>query len=263
MVYNVPVKLIIKGEFKMKKIICSALVLVMMLALVACPNTNREDIYTKSEGVMTWEEYNAAEIGAEVVVEAYIQGKQAWWANNGVGRGTFYLQDGVGGYLAYELLCTEEEYAQLSVGTKVRLTGYKAMWSGEVEIVDATYEILTGNYVADATDATDKLGTNDIVKYQNMKVAFKGLKFVSMSYQGGERGKDIYVTFSLNGQNYDFCVESYLTSPDSDLYKAVEALKAGDVVDVEGFAYWYDSENRKDAIYPENLNTHITSVTVK
>lgn len=245
----------------MKKIICSALVLVMMLALVACPVP--QDIFAKSEGVMSWEEYNAAELGAEVVVEAFIQGKQAWRAKDGVGRGTFYLQDNVGGYLAYELLCTEEEYNQLAVGTKVRLTGYKDMWGGEVEIVDATFEILEGNYVAEALDATAKLGTNDIVKLQNMKLSFKGLTFVSLSYQGGERGKDIYVTFSLNGQSYEFCVESYLTNADSDLYKAVEGLKAGDVVDVEGFAYWYDGENRKDAVYPENINTHITSVTVK
>lgn len=234
----------------------------MMLTLVACP-VPTEDIYTKSEGVMTWEEYNAAALGTEVTIEAYVQGKQAWWSDNGVGKGSFYLQDGVGGYFLYELNCTEEEYNNLVAGTKVRVTGYKDMWSGEVEIVDATLTIIEGKYVAPFTDATEKLGTADIVKYQNMKLAFKGLTFVSMTYQGGERGKDIYVTFSLNGQNYDFCVESYLTDADSDIYKAVEALEEGDVVDVEGFAYWYDSENRKDAVYPENLNTHITGITVK
>lgn len=233
----------------MKKIICSALVLVMMLALVACP-VPTENIYTKSEGVMTWEEYNAAALGTEVTIEAYVQGKQAWWSDNGVGKGSFYLQDGVGGYFLYELNCTEEEYNKLVAGTKVRVTGYKDMWSGEVEIVDATLTVIEGYYVAPFTDATEKLGTADIVKYQNMKLAFKGLTFVSMTYQGGERGKDIYVTFSLNGQNYEFCVESYLTNADSDLYKAVEDLKAGDVVDVEGFAYWY-----------EGINTHITKVT--
>ncbi|MBQ9978973.1 MAG: hypothetical protein IJP20_04195 [Clostridia bacterium] len=246
----------------MKKIICSVLVLIMMLTLVACPEP-KEDIYTKSEGVMTWEEYNAAALGTEVTIEAYVQGKQAWWSDNGVGKGSFYLQDGVGGYFLYELNCTEEEYNKLVAGTKVRVTGYKDMWSGEVEIVDATLTVIEGNYVAPFTDATEKLGTADIVKYQNMKLAFKGLTFVSMTYQGGERGKDIYVTFSLNGQNYDFCVESYLTDADSDIYKAVEALEEGDVVDVEGFAYWYDGENRKDAVYPENLNTHITGITVK
>lgn len=249
----------------MKKLICLTLIVFTLLSFVACfpPETPvTEDTITKSEGVMTWAEYIAAELDSEVVIEAYIQGKQNWWEKDGVGRGTFYLQDGIGGYLSYEMLCTEEEYNALAIGTKVRLTGYKAMWSGEVEIVDATFEIIEGNYVAEATDVTSKLGTAEIINYQNMKVSFKGLTVVGISYQGGARGKDIYVDLSYNGAQYSFCVESYLTGPDSDLYKAVEALNEGDVVDIEGFAYWYDAENRDD-IYPENINTHITSVTVK
>ena len=199
---------------------------------------------------------------AEVVIEGYIQAKQSWWAQDGVGRGTFYLQDGVGGYLLYDMLCTEEEYKQLTIGTKLRVTGYKAQWKGEVEVIDATYEILEGNYVAKAVDVTDKLGTSDIVNYQNMFVSFKGLTVVSVEYQGGEPGKDIYVTLSYNGETFDFCVESYLTPMGSAVYTAVGALKAGDVIDVEGFAYWYDNENRAE-VYPENINTHITNVTVK
>lgn len=248
----------------MKKIICSVLVLIMMLTLVACPEP-KEDIYTKSEGVMTWEEYNAAKINDEVKIEAYVQGKQGWWSDNGVGKATIYLQDGVGGYLLYNLNCTEEEYNKLTVGTKVRASGYKAVYKGEYEIIDATFEILEGSYVAPFTDATDKLGKDELLKLQNMKVAFNGLTFVSLDYQGGERGKDIYVKFSLNGQNYEFCVESYLTGPDSELYKAVEALTEGAVVDVEGFAYWYDGayDDVNDVTTHAGINTHITGITVK
>ena len=39
---------------------------------------------------------------------------------------------------------------------------------------------------------------------------------------------------------------------DSDVYTAVRELKVGDVVDLEGFLYWY-----------EGANPHITSVTVE
>lgn len=259
----------------MKKILCLALVLIMALSVVACvdnpapttpsttepttsttvdPNPNDEDTVTKSEGVMSWTEYIAADLESEVVIEAYVQGKQAWWFNSdkNTGLGTFYLQDGVGGYFLYELACTEEEYNALRVGTKVRVTGYKAEWSGEVEIIDATVEVLEGYYVAEPVDVTNKLGTEELVNYQNMLVAFNGLTVVGIEYQNGTRGKDIYVTLSLNGAEYSFCVESYLTNADSDLYKAVETLKAGDVVDVVGFAYWYNE-----------INTHITGVTVK
>ena len=47
-------------------------------------------------------------------------------------------------------------------------------------------------------------------------------------------------------------MEYYLCGSDTDVYKAVENLKVGDVVDMQGFLYWY-----------EGANPHITSVTVK
>ena len=245
----------------MKKIICLALVLIMTLSFVAC---EKEDIYTKSEGVMTWEEYNAAALNDEVTIEAYVQGKQGWWSDNGVGKATIYLQDGVGGYLLYHLHCSEEEYGKLVEGTKVRVTGYKSAYKGEYEIEDATFEILEGNYVAPATDVTSKLGTAAILNYQNMKVAFKGLTVVEVNFQEGE-GKDIYIKFNYDGKEYEFCIESYLTNEDTDVYKTASNLKAGDVVDVEGFAYWYDGAYSPEAnvVNPDKINTHITGITVK
>ena len=39
---------------------------------------------------------------------------------------------------------------KLTPGTKIKVTGYKAEWSGEVEITDATFELEEGNYVAPA-----------------------------------------------------------------------------------------------------------------
>lgn len=229
----------------MKKI--TSLILVMVLALSAFLLTSCEDIDAKSEGVMTWEEYNAAALDAEVVVEAYVQGHQSWWDN----KITVYLQDKTGGYFAYEMTCSEEDAAKLVPGTKIRITGYKAEWAGEVEIVDATFEFVNDGitYVAKAKDVTKYLGTDELVRYQNMFVKFKNMTVVSIEYKNGEPGDDIYVKFSKNGAEYDFCVERYLTSPDTDVYKAVGNLKAGDVVDVEGFLYWY-----------EGVNTHITAI---
>ena len=43
----------------------------------------------KSDGVMTYEEYLAADIDSEVTVETYIQAKQGWWEDNGQGVATF------------------------------------------------------------------------------------------------------------------------------------------------------------------------------
>ena len=252
----------------MKKIVCLTLVLVMALAIVACgeptttdPTTSTtqpttgstvkpnkpdvEDTTTKSEGVMTWEEYVAAENGSQVVIEAYVQGHQSWW-NNQI---SVYAQDGIGGYFLYNFPCSEELAAQLVPGTKIRVYGYKKEWEGEIEIVTdeldpdyAKIEIIEGSYVAEPAYVTDLLGTNELVKYQNMLVKFEGLEFVSASYKNGG-GDDIYVTVKYNGVEYSFCVE---------VYQKVATLKAGDIIDVEGFAYWYKS-----------INTHITNITVK
>ena len=54
----------------------------------------------------------------------------------------------------------------------------------------------------------------------------------------------------MNGQTYNFCVESYLCGQDTEVYQAVEALRIGDVINAEGFLYWY-----------EGVNPHITAVT--
>ena len=254
----------------MKKIICLFILACVAVGLLACggdvdpttttttttvkPGPDVEDTVTKSEGVMTWAEYMAAEIDSEIVIEGYVQGKQSWWFNSekNTGLATFYLQDGIGGYFLYEMPCTEEEYDSLAVGTKVRVTGYKAEWSGEIEIIDAEFEIIDGKYVAEPAYVTDLLDKPELANYQNMLVKFEGLTVVSIEYQGGSRGKDIYVTLSYNDVKYSFCVESYLTNANSNVYQQVEALKAGDVIDVVGFAYWYNG-----------INTHITEVTVK
>lgn len=253
----------------MKKFLCLFLLCCIAISMFACngpentttsttttvkPDPNVEDTVSKSEGVMTWEEYMAAETGSKVVIEAYVQGHQSWWAN----KLTVYAQDGIGGYFLYDFPCTEEMANQLIPGTKIRVYGYKAEWAGEVEIVSdeldpdyARIEIIDGNYVAEPAYVTDLLGKDGLVNYQNMLVKFEGLEVVSLSFKN-DGGDDIYVTVKHNGAEYSFCVEVYLTGTTTDVYQTVSALKAGDIIDVVGFAYWYNG-----------INTHITGVTVK
>ena len=108
----------------MKKIL--ALVLALMLTVCA--------FAALAEGVMTHEDYVAAELETEVTVETYVQAKQGWWENNGVGNATIYTQAEDGAYFLYNLPMSQEDYEKLVPGTKIRVTGYKAEWSGEVEI---------------------------------------------------------------------------------------------------------------------------------
>ena len=236
-----------KGENKMKKIIAVLMILCMAVSLFAC--AEKFDPAKKSEGVMTYAEYDAAAMDAEVVIEAYVQATQSWWDN----KITAYLQDPDGAYFCYEMACTEEDAAKLTQGTKIKVTGYKGAWAGEVEIMNATFEFVESEkWVAEATDVTALLGKDELIKHQNKFVTFKGLTVVSVEYKNGEPGDDIYVTVSKDGANYSFCVERYLTGPETEVYTAVGALQAGDTVDIDGFLYWY-----------EGVNTHITAVTKK
>lgn len=211
----------------------------------------------KSEGVMTYAEYVAAAIDDAVVIEAYVQAKQSWWED----KATVYAQDKDGAYFLYNMACSEEDYAKLVPGTKIKVSGYKAEWAGEIEIIDSTFEIEEGSYIAPALDITDKLGSDDLINYQNQFVSFKGMTVEArddgsaFNYKwdgSGVDGDDLYFNVSLNGTTYTFTVESYLCDSTTDVYAAVKALEVGQTVDLEGFLYWY-----------EGVNPHITSVTVK
>ena len=247
----------------MKRILALVMVFVLALSFAAC-NTEKtgDGKDPKSEGVMTYAEYAAAELETPVVIEAFVQAKPAWYEP--AATTSIYAQDADGAYFMYRIACSAEDYAKLVPGTKIKVTGHKAAWSGEVEIVDATFEIIEGStFVAEALDVTAMLADEKVIDHQNKLVAFKGMTVEATkdadgndvaflyNYDGsGEEGSDLYFTVSVNGASYSFTVESDLCGVDSDVYKAVKNLKIGDKIDMEGFLYWYNG-----------VNPHITSVT--
>ena len=230
----------------MKKLLAIVLTMGCALALCACGSKGGSE--AKSEGVMTFAEYEAAAVDSEVTIEAYVQAHQSWWDN----KITVYAADKEGAYFLYEMACSEEDAAKLTPGTMSKAKGYKSEWSGEVEIVDATFEIEDGNYIAPAEDLTKLLGTDELIKHQNCFAVFKDMTVKSVAYKNEEPGDDIYVTFTKDGKDYDFCLEYYLNGSDEAFYNQVGSLTEGQVCDVEGFVYWY-----------EGPNPHITKVTVK
>ncbi len=264
----------------MKKLLAVLMIFAVLLAFAACSKTENKpadvtpdaDVGTPApdEGaaapedgadetdaaVMSYAEYVDAAVDDPVTVETYVQAKQSWWDN----KATLYTQDEDGAYFLYNMPCTEEEYAFLVPGTKILVSGYKSEWAGEVEIIDGQFEFLDGSFIAQPMDVTELLGTDELIDYQNRLVSFKGMTvedsgdgaaFLYKWDGSGSDGDDLYFNVSVNGQTYTFTVESYLCDKDSDVYAAVKALNVGDVVDMEGFLYWY-----------EGVNPHITSVTV-
>ena len=271
----------------MKKLIALLLALTMLVAFAGC-NTEKpvetQPVETKpvetqpketqpvetepaetepAVQVMTYAEYIAAENDSEVVIEAYVAAIESWWN----GSLQVYALCDEGGYSIYNLACTEEEAALFVPGTLVRFTGYKGEWAGEVEIMDATFEILESDAAYfGADDVTDLVGTDELETRMNDLVAINGLTVeaskdangndVAFLYKwdgSGSQGDDLYFNVSLNGETYTFTVNAYMigTGADSEVYKAIEALNIGDVINVEGFLYWYNG-----------AQPHVTSVTV-
>ena len=259
----------------MKKILVTLLALCLLLTFAACgAKNNNETTAATTETTapdasfgleetlppelnttaaaeieaMTHEEFIAAEADEPVVIEAYVQAAQGWW-NDAI---TIYAQDENGGYFLYNTVCSEEDAAKVVPGAKIRVTGTKTIWDGLHEIMEGEIEFLEADpYIAEAKDLTEVLGTDELIDYQNSLVAFKGLTIEKIEYKNGKPGDDIYVTASLNGNSYDFCVEVYLTGEESDVYTTVGELQVGDVVDIEGFLYWY----------ADAMNPHITAIT--
>ena len=229
----------------MKKIL--ALVLALMMTVCA--------LAALAEGVMTHEEYVAAELETEVTVETYVQAKQGWWDN----KGTIYTQAPDGAYFLYSMAMSQEDYDKLVPGTKIRVTGYKAEWSGEVEITDATFEILEADpFIAEPLDVTALLGTDELAAHQNELIAVKGAVVVAKKDANGNdaaflynwdgsgaagNNNDLYFDLEVNGAVYSFTVESYLCGEGTEVYDAVAKLNIGDKIDLEGFLYWYNGAN--------------------
>ena len=234
----------------MKKIISVILAAALVCALAACGGTKSD--------AMSYSDFKAAEVDSAVTIETYFQAAQSWWENEGVGVASIYAEDKDGAYFLYNCKCDKDLYDKLTAGTKIRVTGYKSEWAGEVEITDGTLEIVDtkDTYVASATDVTSLLAKDNLSDYMNKYVAIKGAtvaKEALYKWDGsGSQGDDLYFDVTVDGNTYTFTVESYLCGKDTEVYKTVEGLKAGDTIALTGFLYWYNG-----------AQPHVTSVTVK
>ena len=249
---------------KMKKVFAIVLAAVMALAMIGCGKSS-EDINKKSDGVLTFAEYSEKAADDDVVIEGYVQ---AYAYNAEYGNVNMFIQDGDGAYYAYRAVCSEDQAKSLKEGVKVKVTGKKAEWAGEIEIGEGCeFEVEDGSYIADATDVSDKLGAADVDKYQNMKVSVKGAVVEASTDGAGEEAAflynwdgsgvegsncDLYFNVNVNGATYTFTVESDEVAEGTEVYTAVTGLNVGDTIDLEGFLYWY-----------EGAQLHVSGVTVK
>lgn len=241
----------------MKKLLTVLLSVLMLCGLAACSknektvtqNDTPTDVPTAKNDYAS---YMEADVDSEVEVLMSVQATQGYWEDNGQGKLTIYGEDDNGGYFVYNANVDKETAEKVVEGALIKVAGIKGEWSGEVEILDASVEVVGEGTVYEAKDVTEYVAdTEALTSYMNQKVAIKGLTVSGIEVKDSESDPDIYITCQLGELVVSLCVENYLTGPDTDVYKTAINLTEGMVIDVEGFLYWY-----------EGANPHITSITV-
>ena len=199
--------------------------------------------------VMTYAQYMAAELGTPVTVECYVQAHQSWWEDTIC----VYAQDRDGGYFLYNMACSEEDAERLTPGTKIRVSGYKEEWCGQIEILEGSFEFVEGadTFVAEPLDVTALVGTEELRQHHNKKICVEGLRVVKVEFQSEDSSGDIYITTEKNGVTFEIMIEQYLTEPETEVYQTAANLQEGQLISIEGFLYWY-----------EGPNPHVTGITL-
>lgn len=204
--------------------------------------------YSETAPLMTYEEFAAAPAGSPVTIESYVQVKNLY--DGQLSAVTLYAQDEEGAYLICDLPVTEEEYENLELGQRIRVSGDKVEENGEIRIRNATGMKVEGNSFAEADDVADLLGTDDLAAYTNRRVAFTGLKSVDTEDAGGDLlrffygpdgngdpGDDLYFSAEKDGKTYLFKVESDLCGPGTDVYEKVTYVEEDAVIELQGIIY--------------------------
>lgn len=258
----------------MKKIITFALVLcVLAVMLVGCGKDEPADV-TSVESVesvesavtsepadesvapvvlTTYDEYVAAENQTEVTVEVYVQAKEVLVE----GKCVVYTQNDEGAFLINDLACTEEEYAALTAGVKIRVHGIKDTVNGQLMITNATFEVVEAEpMVYESVDVSELFGTEALIGQMSRLVKVRGTVVNSQLEDGteisflykedgtGEDGDDIYFALKpydpqfSNNIHDGFNVRVSLVGAESEVYAAAKEITGGVKVELVGFLCW-------------------------
>ena len=189
----------------------------------------------------SWEEYRAAATDSTLVVKGIVTGIMS--KTKGNSSNCLYIQDDVGGYYVYAMASDPVE-SGIEVGMTVRVTGAKDLYSGTLEIKNASVEILDSGKTpyspVDWTakfDAATSLKDEALTKEQALLVTVKGVEITSQDTSSG------YYKFKKNGLESYVRISSSVCPIDKD---AQTALREGHnehygwTADVTGVICVYD-----------------------
>ena len=116
------------------------------------PKTVDEPEVSSDSGVMSHDDFAAAETHASVTVDTYVQAVSSLRDN----KISVYARSKDGSYFIHNMTCTEEEAEKLVSGIKIRVSGLKAAWAGMDEIEDASFEFIEdAPFIANPMDVSD------------------------------------------------------------------------------------------------------------
>ena len=142
--------------------------------------------------------------------------------------------------------CTQEDYDAMTEGTCIQVSGYKAEWSGEIEIMDGQLDqIVGGRHLCGPSPWTPPscwaLTSWSSIRTrkspspgpdcgsQHRRQRQRGCFPVQLPMAPALRATTCTSTFPTTTQTFSFVVESYLCDSSTEVYKAVE-----------GFGGWTD-----------------------
>lgn len=251
----------------------SLFVLLCCSLLVGCTTKQKEPVQQepavtpssrpdkKKNTVMNYKEYMAAPMNQKVTIHSYVQAKEDLLEDeDGNDTVTLYLQDKDGGYYVYEMPILEMDYDNLKKGQEIYVTGTKTEWDGETEIIESSsYRIGSGSWTAQPLHIDDIFSDVDALKeHMNQLVSLKDITVTDIQLPEQEGG-DINIICTKDDISIPVVIVSSLYDENSDEYTQAENLQAGDMIDVQGFLYWYQ---QKPQIHTVSFTVHETEKDV-
>ena len=191
--------------------------------------------------IYTIAEADAAKSGASLAIKGVVVAKEPYDAS--YKNANVYLSAENGGFEAYRLACTQEQYNELTQGTTIIVSGPKSYYSGLRELTPATYTVTTDAKVTVPVEDLTSLvtsGTGISDAYQCHLATLKDLEIVSI----GDKTQDAYSIVvgdsSDTKKQMTIYIQKYFCKKGSDLRKEIDGLNLipGQKITVTGFVGW-------------------------
>lgn len=235
-----------------KRMMAVGLILALCFSFASCGKANTVEtvpMLVTDGSTLTYNEFLATNYEEQVTVAGYVQAKMIYATDRA--NTSLFVKDQTSDscYFIFNAMMSQETYNSITEGTPVKITGTKTIFSNEVEIANATVEVLNGTpYVANPLDITT-IFSSSASDYINRKIQLTGFTVVPFEdgstfhfgYSGnGSNGDAIYFQASKDGITYMFVVNQYLTDSSTSVYTAVQGLTAGQTITIQGYMYFYE-----------------------